>query len=127
MRIINVTVYVKGQELKPNLMTEPELTAIIECVNELFQNYGSRTFFDTTIGEDENGNDVILTHCYQATPDGRDSHWIPIPQDWETRTVRFANKKVYNLIGDRLPVTPRQLGLSPWDHVEIKLTDWDTS
>lgn len=116
IHIANVTVYVKGQELKPELMTEPEIAAILECVDDLFQTYGSKIVFRTEHDIDE---DVLLVRCFD---DGR---WIPFPKDWTTKTISFANRKVYDLIGSKIPVTPRPLGLSPWDFVEVKLTNYD--
>lgn len=123
IRIANVTVYVKGQELKTELMTEPEVAAIVECVDDLFKTYGSKLYFDTTLDPD---TDTLLVHCYAETEDGHDSHWIPFPAEYETKTITFANRKTYTLIGDRIPIAPRQLGLSPWEFVEIKITNWDT-
>jgi hypothetical protein len=120
IRTGKITVYVKAQELKAELMTEPEVAAILECVHDLFSTYGSKIYFDASLEEDE-----ILLHCFQETPDGRDSHWIPFPEDWRTKTVGMANGKTFNLIGDKIPVTPRQLGLSPWEFVEVKITDYD--
>lgn len=114
--VAKVTVYHKGQELTPELMTEPETTAIIECVNELFQTYGSKITFNTSLDEDEN---AFLVHCYEGP------RWIPFPKEWTVQTLTFANRKVYDLIGSKIPVTPRPLGLSPWDFVEVKLTNYD--
>ena len=97
-----------------------ETAAIIECVDDLFKTYGSKIFFSTTLEEDD-----LLVNCFIETPDGRDSHWIPFPSEYETKTLTFANGKVYRLIGDKIPVAPRQLGLSPWEFVEVKLTNYD--
>jgi hypothetical protein len=122
IRIGKITVYVKARELKPELMTEPEVAAILECVHDLFRTYGSKIYFDASLSDE----DELLLHCFEETPDGRDSHWIPFPKEWETKTVTMSNQKVFKLIGDKIPVTPRQLGLSPWEFVELKITDFDS-
>lgn len=122
IRNAKVTVYEKGQEFKPSLMTEPEVAAILECIHELFRTYGTRIYFDATVDEEE---DTLVIHCYEETPDGKDSHWIPFPKEWEAKAIPMSNRRVFNLIGDKIPITPRQLGLSPWNFVEIKITNYD--
>jgi hypothetical protein len=121
IRIGKITVFVKGQELKPELMTEPEVSAILECVHDLFRCYGSKIYFEGSLSDE----DELLLHCFEETPNGRDSYWIPFPSVWTTKTVAMSNGKEFKLIGDKIPVTPRQLGLSPWDFVELKVTNYD--
>lgn len=125
IRIGAISVYVKGQELAPALMTEPEVVAILDCVHDLFRTYGSKTFFQASLEQDEDETDVLLLHCFEETPDGRDSHWIPFPPDWATKTVTMSNQTVFRLLGDRIPVTPRLDGRTPWEYVELKITDYD--
>lgn len=121
IRIGKITVFVKGQELKAELMTEPEVAAILECVHDLFRTYGSKIYFDASLSDE----DDLLLHCFEETPDGRDSYWIPFPSEWTAKTVTMSGGKEFKLIGDKIPVTPRQLGLSPWEFVEIKVTNYD--
>lgn len=119
VRIAHVTVYVRGQELKPELMTEPETIAITECVNDLFRTYGSKTVFDTSLEEDEDGTPVFLVRCYEY------NRMIPFPKEWVIHTVAFASGKVYRLFGSKIPVTPCPYQHAAWDFVEVKLTDYE--
>lgn len=120
----HATVYVAGQELAPDLMTDAERVAVIECVNGLFTPYGSRIFFDTDPTEDDEGHAILLVHCFQETPDGRDSHLIPFPPEWVSKTITMSNGKVFALIGDKIPIAPSLPGNHPWKFVEIKITNY---
>ncbi len=81
MYTARITVYWKSQELKPDLMTDDELEAIVECVEDLFRTYGSRMRFVPELDDDD-----LLLLCTEA---GR---------------VRMANGKELRLFGDRIPV-----------------------
>lgn len=115
-----IALYVQGQELKPELMSPTEVDAIINFVHDLFRNYGSRVFFDADMTEDEEGQTVLLLHCFQETEDGKDSRLIPFPAEWVKKTVVFGVDTELRLIGDRLPAK-----IGSWERAEIKLTNFD--
>jgi hypothetical protein len=105
MYTARITVYWKSQELKPDLMTDDELEAIVECVEDLFRTYGSRMRFVPELDEDD-----LLLLCTEA---GRP---VAFPKEWITRPVRMANGKELRLFGDRIPVL---------DSMHLKFTDAD--
>ena len=105
MYTARITVYSKGQELKPELMTDDELEAIVECVEELFRTYGSRMRFVPELDEDE-----LLLLC---TEGGRQ---VAFPKEWIAKPVRMANGKEYRLFGDKIPVL---------EFMHLKFTDAD--
>lgn len=122
-RIARITTYLKGQELSPDLMTPEETDALVDCVLALVPTYGSRLLFDVDTPVDEEGHLHLFLVCREETPTG--SRWVPIPKEWATKTIAFSNGRNRQLFGEKLPVTPRPDGRTPWDFVEVKLTDAD--
>lgn len=109
-----IALYVQGQELTPELMSPAEVDAVIDFVQDLFRNYGSKVFFDADVSDDGD----LLLHCFQETDKGR--RCIPFPTEWAKKTVVFGVNTELRLIGDRLPAR-----IGSWERAEIKITNLD--
>ena len=104
---LTITVYENGQEYPVTGYSGPELTALTEVIEELWSpTYHSERSFQVIDGDDD---ELLLV--YRDAVTGLDA---PIPDEWLKKTIRFGLKNDLRLVGDRIPVQPRQLGLSPW-------------
>ena len=132
---LRVRVFENNIEAVLSHYTEPELFSLKQSVSELFtEPFGSdtRIFFSTELvdledSEDEFGCDMVVT-CHMDIGLA-DAVQIPIPKEWLKRTICFGFRgtdKEYNLVGDRLPIRPLQLGISPWGNdVRVQFVNAD--
>lgn len=103
---LKITVYENGHRASLDDYSGQELAALEECIWDLWSpTYHSTRSFEVDFGDD----DAVLIYC-----DSETKTLLPIPEDWMTKTIRFGLKTDLKLVGDRLPIKPRQLGLSPW-------------
>lgn len=132
---LRVKVFENNMEAVLSHYTEPELFSLKQSVSELFKEpFGSdtRIFFSTDLVDlddeyDEFGCDMIVT-CYMDIGLAEPTQ-IPIPKEWMKRTICFGFRgtdKEYQLVGDKLPIRPMQLGISPWgDDVRVQCVNVD--
>lgn len=106
---LKIFVYENGRLYDPAYYSAPELDALIEVIEDLWSpTYNSTHAFFVEL--DEESNAMTLVHKDMDT--GKS---LPFTEEWLTKTIRFGwGKEPLKLVGDRLPVAPRQLGLSPW-------------
>lgn len=111
---LTITVYENGRKAPLDGYSGQELAALEECIWDLWSpTYHSTRSFQVDFGDDE---------AFLYYTDGETL--LPIPEEWLTKTIRFGFKtEPLKLVGDRLPIKPRQLGLSPWpDTVHVQFT-----
>lgn len=109
MATLKIFVYENGRLTPPEYYSAPELDALIEAIEDLWSpTYHSLRMFSVELDEETNA----MTLVYKDTETGR---VLSIPDAWRTKTIRFGwGTPPLALIGDRLPIAPRQLGLSAW-------------
>ena len=104
---LTITVYENGVEYPTSGYSGQELAALIEAIEDLWSpTYHSDRRF--VVVEDD---DDTLLLVYRDDAFNMDA---PIPDEWLKKTIRFGLKNDLKLVGDRIPIRPRQLGLSPW-------------
>lgn len=102
---LTITVYENGKEFPLGGYSGKEIEALIEAIEDLWSpTYHSERHFDVVF----EGDDELLVVYREG------AHECPIPEEWLTKVIRFGLKDDYKLVGDRIPIRPRQLGLSPW-------------
>lgn len=92
---LTITVYENGQQRPFSSYSELEMDALIEAIEDLWApTYHSERAFEVV------GNAVIYW-------DSLAEKMLPIPEEWLTKTFRFGVRLDLNLVGDRLPIAPR--------------------
>lgn len=100
-----ITVYENGKEVSLGGYSGKEVEALIEAIEDLWSpTYHSERHFEVVV---EGDDDLLLVYR-----DG--AYECPFPEDWLSKVIRFGLKTDLKLVGDRIPIQPRQLGLSPW-------------
>lgn len=113
---LNITVYENGRQVSPSGYSGQELAALEEAIEGLWSpTYHSTKAFEVDVTDDE---ELILVYREDCSFTN-----LPIPNEWLTKTLRFGLKDDLKLVGDRLPIRPRQFGVSPWpDRVHVQFT-----
>lgn len=104
---LHITVFENGVPFDPSGYSGQELAALIETIEQLWSpTYHSTRFFEV----EQNDEDDSLWLVYREI---KANHDLPIPEEWLKKTCRFGTKELA-YVGDRIPITPPQYGLSPW-------------
>jgi hypothetical protein len=115
---LRITVYENGRMVPADGYSAHELAALDEAIEELWSpTFHSTRSFEVDVADDS--ETLLLVYRDDCSTTN-----LPIPEAWLTKTLRFGVKREpLRLVGDRLPIKPRQFGLSPWpDLVQVQFT-----
>lgn len=114
IRELNITVYEGGSVYHASNYSGQEMAALIEAIEDLWSpTYLSMRLFNVVFTDDDQ-----LKLVYEDVEMGT---YLPIPNEWMKKKITVGRKRDLALVGDRIPIMPRQFGLSPWpDSVEVK-------
>lgn len=116
MRTLVVRVKEDDLRLDVDLLSPYEISAIQECVYDLLDTRGTLVKLQCYMS-----SDGILVICTKS------NDIVDIPEEWSTATIGFGwkgTRRELKLIGDYIPVEPRQLGPRPWGAVSLKFVDY---
>lgn len=104
---LHITVFENGVPFDPSGYSGQELAALIDTIEQLWSpTYHSTRFFE--VQQDDEDDSLWLVYR-----DIKDNVLLPIPDEWMTKKGSFGRKEL-SYVGDRLPITPPQYGLSAW-------------
>jgi hypothetical protein len=110
---LRIFVYENGQPHSWDYYSGQEMASLEDTINELWRPpYDSNLYFDI----DCEYSDDEPSQCYLYCGIG-DNKRAAFPEEWLTKTLTYGYGKTaetYRLVGDQIPITPTQYGLSPW-------------
>lgn len=105
---LSIQIYEGGSLQSATGYSGKEIEALEEVILSLWSpTYSSTRSFEVMLDDDD---ELVL--IYRDSKDGLE---YPMPNEWLTKTITVGTKEV-SLVGDRIPVNPRKLGLTPWIH-----------
>ena len=107
--VLRVFVYEDGKFSDWDYYSGQESASLVDTIHALWRTpYGSDICIDFRYDHD----DRPCLHCIRG-----DNTNAPFPEEWLTKTLTFGHGKTattHQLVGDQIPITPGQYGLSAW-------------
>jgi hypothetical protein len=107
--ILRISIYENGELYDWENYSGQELSSLVDTIQELWKpTYMSTLFFD--VRDDVNGHPML------GCVNGDDENAV-FPEEWLSKTLTYGygkTAKTYRLVGDKIPITPEQYGMSPW-------------